>query len=693
MRLQTDSTTSKINGQKPITNNSSTTEAATTTESATIKKTTSKLSFLSSIANSKSNSTNANQPASDNESSSPSAPVTKAPLSDNEFKSTSEALIRKLLQLSSPRLDAKIVSVLLLDGMMEIFMSHIVRLKDDTPLNTHDFQQLLLDAKHERNHEDIDSLKRSYHAMEILSGSSANHFWIQDAKFNVIISKLFDIFLPTSDGNLNHFAKILQHFIRRHPCDTLDYIFLQDEKATLFYDYLLPYITDGAVMDSIISLLFVRDINPETKSKREQCHTKLSELCIIQWLVKSIQLKNDASFADTAGELMIRIIEEASQVDNGHLLFNIFESSEDEGSKLIDSLVELVVNQKRTQNRKLVIKILRLLVKSGFLQPRASTLSQPMHGPLHQISIKCQSLLSKHIPKLCSVIADDRHAVSSKMLPLNVSDLELLDIIYTTLPNITDKAKTIDEIPTAFWRIIVNSFFEKTSSAIYHTLFYRIFCLVINLHYDPLVQVLIRRQKLITRFIDVYEDKSQKVDMRGHILLMLNYLRLITDAEPNGLLHRIISDHPRYQQFLPKLREETLAQTTFKYNWKLNSCPRPPIHLGPSPPIRAPPYSTYTPTLQLTDGDNDDASGIDLGSDYAYCMGFDQAARIDDGYETPMGNLSRRPSVHSISSCESQSSTDSNNGNGYPLTDMVFFESLTAEDVTTLMQSSTAFST
>lgn len=35
---------------------------------------------------------------------------------DPDFKATSASLIQKLLQLSSPRMDAKIVSVLLLDG-------------------------------------------------------------------------------------------------------------------------------------------------------------------------------------------------------------------------------------------------------------------------------------------------------------------------------------------------------------------------------------------------------------------------------------------------------------------------------------------------------------------------------------------------------------------------------------------------
>lgn len=122
---------------------------------------------------------------------------------------------------------------------------------------------------------------------------------------------------------------------------------------------------------------------------------------------------------------------------------------------------------------------------------------------------------------------------------------------------------------------------------------------------------------------------------------MLNYIRLSTDADPTGTLHRLVDQHPRYQEFLPTLRyvgrgpcwwsfsehtyhavffrADTLAQIKFNYNWKLDSCPRPPVHIGPSPPIRLPPYSTYTPTLQLTGGtDTDESNGIDLGSDCKY---------------------------------------------------------------------------
>lgn len=72
----------------------------------------------------------------------------------------------------------------------------------------------------------------------------------------------------------------------------------------------------------------------------------------------------------------------------------------------------------------------------------------------------------------------------------------------------------------------------------------------------------------------------------------------------------------------------------------------------------------------------------------AYCMGFDQTTRPDDGYETPMGNLSRRTSLHSFSSCESLPSMDTNinsnsnmnNNSNSGFADLMWGESLTADE-------------
>lgn len=71
-------------------------------------------------------------------------------------------------------------------GMMDIFMTHVSRL--DTSQDTIDLANVtpmerLKYSQHERDMEDMDALKRSYHAMEFLSGTTANHLWVQNAKF------------------------------------------------------------------------------------------------------------------------------------------------------------------------------------------------------------------------------------------------------------------------------------------------------------------------------------------------------------------------------------------------------------------------------------------------------------------------------------------------------------------------------
>lgn len=88
--------------------------------------------------------------------------------------------------------------------------------------------------------------------------------------------------------------------------------------------------------------------------------------------------------------------------------------------------------------------------------------------------------------------------------------MDLLDIIYQTLYNANEKTQMLASTPSSFWRIIVNSFFEKSSSNIYHTLFYRIVCLTLAINHHPTLIVLVRRQSLITRLIDEYEDRQRK---------------------------------------------------------------------------------------------------------------------------------------------------------------------------------------
>lgn len=65
-------------------------------------------------------------------------------------------------------------------------MTHVSRLdleQEKVDLEACDFEAKLKYSKHKRDFDDMDALKRSYHAMELLSGTTANHLWVQNAKF------------------------------------------------------------------------------------------------------------------------------------------------------------------------------------------------------------------------------------------------------------------------------------------------------------------------------------------------------------------------------------------------------------------------------------------------------------------------------------------------------------------------------
>lgn len=73
--------------------------------------------------------------------------------------------------------------------MMDILMSHVSRLDESEAhieLKECNLSEKIEYSKHERDTNDLDAMKRSYHAMELLSGTTANHLWVQNSKFYTI---------------------------------------------------------------------------------------------------------------------------------------------------------------------------------------------------------------------------------------------------------------------------------------------------------------------------------------------------------------------------------------------------------------------------------------------------------------------------------------------------------------------------
>ncbi|KAI9313060.1 hypothetical protein BX666DRAFT_1979135 [Dichotomocladium elegans] len=602
----------------------------------------------STSTNSSSNTTNSSNKT--NSSEHPSS-------SDAELRATSEVLVKKLLQLSSPRMDIKIATVLLHEGVMDILMAHVSRLdpkQKHLDLSKCDLDKQIEYASRPRDTHDLEATKRSYHAMELLCGTSANHYYVQDSCFNIIVKNLFDTLLPSSSGNLNHFGKIFQHFVRRHPCDMIDFVIVQDN-ATRFFDLMLPLLANPPIADAILSIIFLRETNADARSKRTESFKLLSKRGLLQWFIVASEKSNPPYFADSAQELFLRIIEEASQTDNANELFELVDS---EGG-FFSRLKQHIVSSPPSKSRKQLINILRNLCTSGSPPTRASSMSHPIQGPLYNISHRIREKVSVFIPDLCRLILNDYETPTAHVKgAFTTEHLNLLEIIYYSLPDALDKHDILAKIPDGFWRWAILLFVDKRTSSIYHTIFYKIFYLLISINNEAILIKMFQVADWFGIMVDQYSNPEKGTDTHGFLNLMLNHVRLTSDADPGGYIHRLVSAHERYQSLLPKLRADTLAQTEPKYAWKLDTCPRPAPHLGPTPPLRSSlmftSYNAATLTLMSDEGDTmDDTNyGIDLGSDYAYCLGFDHPARLD-GAELHSNYHSRRNSIHSASSGDS----------------------------------------
>ncbi|KAI7860645.1 hypothetical protein BDC45DRAFT_562851 [Circinella umbellata] len=620
----------------------------------------------------------------------------KQTLDNTEFKAASLAVVQKLLQLSTPRLDSRIVSALLLEGMMDVFMSHINRLEETDNNNAIDLHSLSLEtkvrlAKHHRDLNNMEALKLSAHATELLCGTSANHHQLMNERFDIIVSRLMETLLPNSIGHLCHFGRVFQQLTRRHMSAMLDYIIL-DNDASMLFDYMLPYLNQGPVSDALLSLLFFHDTDKEAQEKRIKCYKKLRELGFLEWFMDVIQRSDFPDFSNDTKEFLLRIIEEASQLDDTNELFKSLES--DKGPEIIKSLVTSISDQGATRGRQLMVQILRGFVISGTPPVRQSAMSQPVQGPLYSLCHHIRVLLSEHIPTLCKIIIRDYDYAPKKIFSFTIMHVELLEVIYHSLSDAPDKEKVLDALPGGFWKLFADLFFEKSSSSIFLTVYYKIFVLLVNINYEQAISCFLEKQNFIARIIDLYENKTQNTDARGHILLILNHLRLTSDSKKNGIVYQILKSNSQYQHFLPTLRTDTQAQTDASYKWKLDTCPRPAPHLGPVPPLRpSVMFSAYnSATLPLfgaiIDNHMDEVNGIDLGSDFAYCLGFDDT---DDQLSEMVNSStfqSRRTSLHSESGDDSYYSSDNDSRPSSPnnlIDDPHFpcdlvFESLTPEE-------------
>eukprot|EP01006_Ploeotia_vitrea_P051698 TRINITY_DN67589_c4_g2_i1.p1 TRINITY_DN67589_c4_g2~~TRINITY_DN67589_c4_g2_i1.p1 ORF type:complete len:1186 (-),score=631.35 TRINITY_DN67589_c4_g2_i1:89-3421(-) len=126
-----------------------------------------------------------------------------------------------------------------------------------------------------------------------------------------------------------------------------------------------------------------------------------------------------------------------------------------------------------------------------------------------------------------------------------------------------DAGSLVSLIPSDTWTTLVDGFFEYRHNNAYLNLFMQLVLLSLRHKvHDMSISFIMVRCKLLKRMIEFYQDASNhKCSLHGYILELCNHLKFTADIQfETEFIRSFLSRSPEWQDFLPKLRSETIAQ-------------------------------------------------------------------------------------------------------------------------------------
>ncbi|KAG4092399.1 hypothetical protein H8356DRAFT_1278339 [Neocallimastix lanati (nom. inval.)] len=483
------------------------------------------------------------------------------------------------------------------------------------------------DVYREREKDDNVAMKRSYNVMEILCSRTDLSDKLMKEKAYIIGNSLLNVFLPNSDGNMNHFKKVWEYLIALNKSSFVDLLVSPDYLSHAFYD-MLRYIHESAIITVLVKTIFSDFYSSEAQVR---IYEHLNDLDFLESVLGLLDLEKPRKETISAiSELFDNIIEQSSRHENSNILFKAVQSNPSCIINLIDNIAEKQ-NYSGEIQRNASIEILYSIVTKSIYTPVPSmfddTPPPPPIYPLQQFRFTVFIYLREFVWDLClgmqySLSNTEKQNNGQKYVaskPFGVARLQLFEIIYETLKKFPRSLpKVLENIP---WKMLVNWFFEYKFNSRYQDLFYKVFDLVIKSNHTPTIKKLITKTHLITRLIDTYNSK-EPTDCRGYIILMCNNLRFHADMHPNGYVHVTLQSHPKWNEFVPILKEVTALQNNFSKTFDILGCPRP-LPYTPQP-------LNFEPIMDiLNSGKFSNKLGTELGSVYAALLGYGPAEKKD----------------------------------------------------------------
>lgn len=200
-------------------------------------------------------------------------------------------------------------------------------------------------------------------------------------------------------------------------------------------------------------------------------------------------------------------------------------------------------------------------------------------------------------------------------------------------------ASFCEQVPVELWKCLISWLFEYAHNNIYHTMFYRILFAVLRQNNEVCLRNIFKNCRLVTYLIDAFEpfeeafekeyDESNDITigekhserplqltlkdrnaLRGILINLCNAIRLqVSSLPPTSFLRNYLHSHSRWNEFLPSLLQDTMAQ-------------QPPGlgHNVPTAETRGGAnYMAALMSIHQSDGE-----GIEHGSNFAKFLGFEE---------------------------------------------------------------------
>jgi len=587
--------------------------------------------------------------------------LTSDNLHDTEWvRKRNITLIHRLLSLDSPTLTPPMLEFLTAESVPEMlaeFISQPSQEDDSSPQNAH---------VHSTIHV-VDPtlpfevrLQNSYRAAALISPignhitpaqpSALMHSYTSQA-FEPLLRTLLKAFHATSNAHMWHVCHVLTFLYKFHGDEFLNTIGRNVNAVKRAVQPMLSCIEHPAVQRLFVQIVTLQDTNATT-DKRWKFSCALSDYrLLLQLTTMCVDVETTSERGAALSEVIVEVVETLCEDDHGEIMLSPLGYCEELCEMLINAACD-TSNKRSLVSRTGAARVLvEIAVKSKqeqitIAQPNQPAFMQQMEPNVKENKMNAITpLFHKNLQaNIATITTFLIHAVenatddtprdvkhpgrSTSKQSFTVARLLMFRLLVEI---ITKRPSRIEELPVALYPILCSWFFAHAENNMYQFHFYAFVFQVLRKNDETALSALFKTSKFITHCVDAFDQGKGN---RGMILQIMNATRLqICTLAPSTFLRGFLQSHDGWKAFQGQLREMTMSNLRSGMGKVVPEAESMPGHMQV---IGA---AVNNKSLLMSGADKD---GIDIGSDFACSMGFEDELVFPSEGESPGGGKKKK---------------------------------------------------